>query len=332
MTLDDALAAGLPDRRSGRQKDIKGYDFRRPEKFSRDQLRTLQGVHEQFVRLAGPALAGYLRTGVQFALEGVVQTTYQDFTADMKGANLVFVVSLDPLPAPILVEISAELVFASLDRLLGGVGRPYRPEREATEFERALFQQNWLMPALEGLRGAWASIVEITPVVGAVETGSNFVQIGLPVALPMDVVVAMEASAVVGDARGLVRLCYTYAALEPIAPQLDIRQLLSPGAKRRRPSDREGVRQGLQAVSVPVVVRLGTAAVSIAEVLDLQAGDVVRLDTLLDHEVDVLVDGRPKYRARPGLKRQHLAVRLTTVLDDEDGQKDAENVDGTVHD
>ncbi|MGH2353501.1 MAG: flagellar motor switch protein FliM [Chloroflexota bacterium] len=322
MELSEIQRAAAERQEALFRKDVKEYDFRRPEKFSREQLRTLQGIHEQFVRLLNSSLAGYLRAPIQFALEGVQQATYQAFTADAKETNLIFVVSLDPLPAPILVEVSAELVFASLDRMLGGAGRRFKRERDATELERALFQENWLMPVLENLRTAWQSIIAITPVVAAVETIGNFVHI----ALPGDVVVVMEASATISDARGMVRLCYTYAALEPIAPQLDLQRLIAPGASRRRPEDSEQVRRGLNTIRVPVVVRLGTADVAMAELLDLQAGDVIRIGTLVDEDVELLVNGVPKYHGRPGLKKQRLAVRVSGMIKEHIEQGDGNGI------
>ena len=291
---------------------VKEYDFRRPEKFSRDQLRTLRGIHDQFVRLLNSTLAGYLRTTVQCVLDSVEQASYEEFTGATKEGNLIFVVSLDPLPAPILLEVSADLIFASIDRLLGGAGRALPRERDVTELERALFQENWLAPVLDNLRTAWQMIVTITPAVGAVETNAGFVQI----ALPSDVVVSVKVNATIGDAEGAIRLCYTYATLEPIVPQLDTQRLFATNLSRRQVGEEE-VRRTLSTVRVPIIARLGTAIVTVEELLELQRGDVIRLDTLVDDEIEILVSGVPKYRGRPGLKpgRHQLAVRIGTVLE-----------------
>src|SRR5215213_7368780 len=128
----DALMAGLPtgtlpgDDSSGaldipvRQKQIKSYDFRRPEKFSRDQLRTIRGIHEQLIRLLNSSLAAYLRTSVEFTLDAIEQQAYHEFAAEAQEGNLIYVINLDPLPAPMLLEVNTSLVFSSLDRLLGG--------------------------------------------------------------------------------------------------------------------------------------------------------------------------------------------------------------------
>lgn len=296
------------------RKNIKEYDFRRPEKFSRDQLRTLQGIHDQWVRLLNSSLAGYLRTSVQFNLERVEQSSYEEFATQTKEGNLIYVISLEPLPAPILLEVSLELVFASLDRLLGGSGKRLLREREATEMERALFQDNWLMPVLDNLETAWQTIVSINPSVSTVETNASFVQI----ALPTDVCVSVHTTVAIGDAEGIVRVCYTYATLEPIVPQLDTQRLIAAGTSRRREDDTVNVRRGLNAINVPVSVRLGSAEVTFEELLGLQRGDVVRLDSIVDNDIDVLINGEVKYQGRPGLKRHRLAVRISRILDDDD--------------
>ena len=322
----DALMAGL---RSGslpgvehaaavqqvslRRKQIKNYDFRRPEKFSRDQLRTVRGIHDQLVRLLNSSLAAYLRTSVNMTLDEVEQQAYHEFTAETSEGNLIYVINLDPLPAPMLLEVSRPLVFASLDRLLGGTGKRLAQEREPTEMERSLFQENWLLPVLENVCTAWQAIINLTPQVTAVETNAGFIHI----ALPTDVVVAVKLSAEIGDATGPIRLCYTYATLEPIVPQLDAQRLIGSGATRRRPDDSENVRRGLRGISVPVVARLGVAEVSMNELVGLQRGDVITLDSMIDREIELLVNGELKFRGRPGLKKHRVAVRITGAVKSE---------------
>lgn len=309
-TLPGLEQASTSHRPAGRRKQIKSYDFRRPEKFSRDQLRTVRGIHEQLVRLLNSSLAAYLRTGVEMQLEEVEQQAYHEFTAETQEGNLIYVISLDPLPAPMLLEVTTPLVFASLDRLLGGTGKRLAQEREPTEIERSLFQENWLLPVLDSVCTAWQTIVDLTPTVTAVETNAGFVHI----ALPTDVVVSAKLNAAIGDATGRIRLCYTYATLEPLMPQLDTQRLIGSGLTRRRPDDGENVRRGLRGISVPIVARLGSADVTMSELMGLQRGDVITLDSIIDREVDLLINGELKYRGRPGLVKHRLAVRITAPV------------------
>lgn len=295
---------------SSRQKTVKTYDFRRPEKFSRDQIRTIRGIHDQLIRLLNSSLAAYLRTTVQVSLDQVDQQAYHEFAAEAQEGNLIYIINLDPLPAPMLLEVTTSLVFASLDRLLGGTGKGLAQDREPTEMERKLFQENWLLPVLDAVSTAWQTIISLTPNVTAVETNAGFVHI----ALPTDVVISVGMSATVGDADGHIRLCYTYATLEPIVPQLDTQRLIGAGRARRRPDDGDNVRRGLRGISVPLVARLGTAEVSMSELMGLQRGDVITLDSFIDREIELLVNGEPKYKARPGLKKHRLAVRITSPV------------------
>jgi flagellar motor switch protein FliM len=183
-------------------------------------------------------------------------------------------------------------------------------EREPTEMERKLFQENWLLPVLDAVSTAWQAIISLTPNVTAVETNAGFVHI----ALPTDVVISIKMTATVGDAEGQVRLCYTYATLEPIVPQLDTQRLIGAGRARNRPDDSENVRRGLRGITVPVVARLGTADVSMTELLGLQRGDVITLDSFIGRDIDILVAGEVKYKARPGLQKHRLAARITTPI------------------
>lgn len=306
-----------PEKRGTRgPRQIKNYDFRRPEKFSRDQLRTLRGIHDQLIRLLNSSLAAHLRTNVDMTLTAVEQVSYEEFTAQTQEGNLIYIVQLDPLPAPVLMEVGTPLVFASLDRLLGGMGRRLEREREPTEIEKALFRENWLGPVLDAVTTAWQTIITLTPSVTGVETNAGFVHI----ALPSDVVVEVLLDATIGDAQAPVRLCYTYATLEPIIPQLDTQRLIAQGVARRRQDDGARVRRGLDHITVPLVAQLGTAEVTVEELLGLRQGDVIRLDTLVDHEIDVLVNGELKYHARPGLKRHRLAARITATVETGDAE------------
>ena len=304
LDLEDGLEGRL------RQKTVKQYDFRRPEKFSRDQLRTIRGIHDQLVRLLNSSLAAYLRTNVQMSLEQVEQQAYHEFAADASEGNLIYIINLDPLPAPMLLEVTTPLVFSSLDRLLGGTGKALVQEREPTEMERKLFQENWLLPVLDAVSTAWQAIISLSPNVTAVETNAGFVHI----ALPTDVVVSVVMNAAIGDAEGRIRLCYTYATLEPIVPQLDTQRLIGAGRARRRPDDGENVRRGLRGITVPLVAQLGTAEVTMNELMGLQRGDVITLDSFIDREINLLVNGEVKYKARPGLKKHRLAVRVTNPV------------------
>jgi flagellar motor switch protein FliM len=307
--------AGRADRAAHAAKQVKSYDFRRPEKFSRDQLRTLRGIHDQLIRLLNASLAAYLRTSVEMSLQSVDQVSYEEFAAEAQEGNLIYVIQLDPLPAPMMLEVSTSLVFSSLDRLLGGSGRRLLREREPTDIEKELFRENWLGPLLESVCTAWQNIVTLEPTVTTVETNAGFVHI----ALPTDVVVSIGLGARIGDAEGRVRLCYTYATLEPIIPQLDTQRLIAAGQTRRRPDDSENVRRGLRSIQVPIVARLGVAEVTMEELLGLQVGDVIRLHTMLDSEVDLLINGELKYRGRPGLKRHRVAVRIGESVQTEGG-------------
>lgn len=303
-------------------KTIKEYDFKRQDKFPRDQLRTLQSIHEQLVRLLNSSLAGYLRTSVQFTLDTVEQASYQEFTSQAKEGNLLYVISLDPLPTPILLEVGVDLVFASLERLLGSPSpKALSREREPTELERELFQENWVMPVLESLRSAWTSVTSFDPSVTAAETNISFLQI----ALPTDPVLIVGTSCAIGDASGPVRLCYPYSTLEPIVSNLDTRMMIS-NAGRRRPEDGESVARELNAIRVLMAVRLGTAEVTVEELLGLERGDVIPLDTGVEQDIQVMVNGQLKYLGRPGLRRNHLATRITKVIEDVD---EHDTLDGT---
>ncbi len=286
------------------------YDFRRPDKFSRDQLRTLQMVFETFARLCSTNLATYLRVPMHIELISLEQIPYEDYLRSLKQSAFI-VFSAPPLSGESVLEMDFALVFTMLDRLLGGVGKPI--ERAAfTEIEKPLvltLGERMLM----AFRSAWESILQVDPKIESLETSAQFVQI----APPSDIVITALMEARLGERRDAMSLCVPHMVIKPITPRLSSQNWVSSAGKRSTPLLRRALIQHLHRTTMTCHVRLGRTRMRLRELLALKVGDTLVLDTPVNGKLDVLVENRVKFRGKPAVRNRRLVVTITDVVSEE---------------
>lgn len=311
-------AAGLPgsvaqvpgvaktDRRAPIAYEV--YDFRRPDKFSKDQLRTMQMLHETFARLFSSTLSAYLRAPVHIDLISVEQIPYDEYIRAITS-SLINIFSMQPLSGQALLEIEFDVIISMIDRLLGGPGTVVkRPQPALTDIERPLVE-NVVDRALGALRTAWEGIVSFTPIREGMETSAQFVQI-VP---PNDIVVSILFEIRVGETHGAMSLCIPYLLLKPILSKLSAQRWFS-GSKRAPSQHAALIAQQLQQTRVPLVAVLGSTRLTLRQILELKEGDVVLLTRRTNEPIDIMVGNRVKFRARPGLRGKQVVVQVESIV------------------
>ncbi len=293
-----------------RWKVIKTYDFRRPDKLSKDQMRTLQLIHETFGRLASSSLSAYLRTAVQLNLVSIEQGVYGEYVERMPPDTILHILSMDPLPGSVLIGLDRVAAVTAVDRLLGGTGAAPDTARTPTEIELALLQA-FVNNMLRGLTEAWGRVVDLHPSIRDVVLDPRYVQ----VALRSDPVVVIALEVGIVQNSGTVTLCLPYVALEPVLPNLTA-QLWFASARRGAAQQAELLRQSLETVNIEVTVELGSSTVTVQDLVDLKKGDVVLLDKTISTPLDVVIGNRRKFAARPGMVGHKLAVQIAGKVDE----------------
>lgn len=287
---------------------IKAYDFRRPDKFSKDQIRALNMIMEVFTRGWGTFLSAKLRSGVYLEVQTIEQMTYEEFQQSLGSPTVVAVFSMEPLEGSALMEIKLPLAFAFIDRLLGGPGRGGDFRRELTEIEEAII--GGIMGDMWGyLRTAFKDIVPVAPRLESLESNPQFVQI-VP---PGDIVLYVAIDMKVGEVQDQVVFCFPFILLEPAVSRLSTEQFFA--GKREVGTHMTQVAESIAMVPVPVCAQLGEARLSVEEVLSLKEGDVVRLDQRVKLPLAIQIHNRTKYRGRPGQVGDYYAIELTEVVD-----------------
>ena len=315
LPVDQAVAPGPAPATAART--VKPYDFRRPDKFSKDQLRTLQILHESFARRVSSVLSAYLRTVVQVSLISIEQEAFGEFVQHLSNPAVLHVIELDPLPGRAILETSPDVAFAMLDRLLGGYGRALGRARELTDVELSLLE-TVVNHNLSCLRDAWANVASLNPRIADTAFTAQFLQ----VAVSTDVTISVLFELKMADCAGTLRICIPYNTLEPISSQLNA-QVWFAASRRSLPQEQaEALRRHMNRVLVPLVVHLGSTVITVQELLSLQTGDVIDLEKGTTEELEVLVGNELRFRAQPGTLGKRVAARITSVvkedsLDDE---------------
>lgn len=299
-----------------RQKKVKIYDFKRPDKFSKDQIRTLYMIHENFARLLNTYLSAQLRTMVHIDVASVDQLTYEEFIRSLPNPSVIGVFQMRPLKGNAILELNPNIVFAIIERLFGGLGTPMAKTRALTDIEEAIVIRV-INNALESLQEAWKQVVSIEPKMDIIETNPQFTQI-VP---PNDMVVIITLQAKIGQAEGLLNICIPYLVLEPIMSKLTTTfWVASAVAKNESNEGMLLLQKKLEKTWVPMTIELGRVTISVAEMLGLTAGDVLQLETKVVDELGIFIAHQEKFKCKPGTNGKKMAVQVTRVMkgDEED--------------
>ncbi len=293
-------------------RTVKIYDFRRPDKFSKDQIRTIQMMHETFARLTTTALSAQLRALVGVHVGSVDQMTYEEFTRSIPNPTTLAIINMDPLRGSAILEIDPGISFTIIDRLFGGKGDPAKISRELTDIERSVME-SIIVRILGNLREAWSTVLDLRPRLGNIETNPQFAQI----VHPNDMVVLISFETKVGEVDGMTNLCIPYITIEPIISKLSAQHWYSSIRKGDSDENRAVIQQRLDTVEIPLRCEVGEVDISLQDVLQLQMGDVVKLtNTSISSDFVVKVGDRKKFRAIPGRVGNRLAIQIGEGIDD----------------
>jgi flagellar motor switch protein FliM len=285
------------------------YDFRRPDKFSKDQLRTLQMLHETFARLSGSALSAYLRSPVTIELISLEQVPYEEYLRSI-NQSVFTIMSLPPLAGQSVLELEFSLIFTVIDRLLGGPGKTIT-RTVLTDIERPLVRAI-VERMFMALKAAWEGVVIVSPGIEAMETSAQFVQI----APPTDIVVTMLFEVKIGSQRNAMSLCIPYLLLKPITTKLSAQKWFAGSSRKQSPTSKRMLSYQVHKSAVPCAVELGKTRITMRDFLALDKGDVLRLERQTRDDIELLVGNVPKFKGKPALDGRKLVFSVTNKISD----------------
>ena len=323
---DDVLESGSDELLPQRQVTL--YDFKRPNRVSKEQLRAFRGVHDKMARSLASQISSIMRSIVEIQLHSVDQMTYGEFLMSLPNPTSFNVFSIKPLEGSGVIEINPSIAFPMLDRLLGGKGEPFDASREFSDIELSLFE-TILRVMMSTLKEAWGPVMEVYPTIESKESSPNVVQI----VAQNEIVVMVVMEIIIGHSSGMMNICYPVIALEPVLPKLASRDLMlnETSSKKSRNTELQVLLGGAK---VNVEANLGNADLTMGDILGLKVGDVVRLSTPANDIVTVSVDSKERFKGEIGLRRFRKSIQITETIDTEkDAVKRAlENFEQQRHD
>ncbi len=294
------------------QRKIKIYDFKRPDKFSKEQIRTVSIMHETFARLTTTSLSAQLRSLVQVHVASVAQLTFEEFIRSIPNPTTLAIINMDPLKGNSILEIDPAITFSIIDRLFGGQGEGAKVTRDLTDIENSVME-GIIVRILGNVREAWSQVIDLRPRLGNIETNPQFAQI-VP---PTEMVVLVTLETKVGEVEGMMNFCIPYLTIEPIISKLSAQYWYSSVRRGTTTENLNILRERLSTIAVDIVAEVGKMDLTVRDVLSLRAGDVIRLpDVHIGDPMNLNIGNRPKFRCKPGQVRNKLAVQIIEQLED----------------
>ncbi|MEO1009364.1 MAG: flagellar motor switch protein FliM [Planctomycetota bacterium] len=294
--------------------EVRTYDFKRPERVSKDQMRSLQTLHEQFSRNFGASLSGFLRTIVEVKVATCDQMTYGEFISALPNPTSFNLIESDVLEGQMCMELSPLIIYPIIDRLLGGTSQDlFIPQRPMTLIESRLIG-NVTTRGLEALSEAWAGVKEMNFHVTATESNPQLVQI-VP---PNEVVVVVGFEIKMSNRAGTMSLCIPYNVIEPVMDAVSDQTWFSSGQASRIPGVSTRLNESLSAAPVSAAAVLAYSTMSLQDLSSMAEGDLILTETKSERDVVFCVEGQRKFLARIGQCRDHRAVQIVRPVTPKD--------------
>ena len=310
-----ALSSGEVDvneMKKSNEVQVKEYDFARPSKFSKEHLRTLEIIYDNYGRLLSTNLPIYLRKNIQVEVMNSEAVTYMEFSNALSNPVLLGIIDFEPLKGNIIMEMATKLGYAIIDRMLGGEGEPLEKTREFSEIELLIIERV-MTSCVELMREPWENVLDVNPRLQRIETNPQFAQI----IQPSEMIAIVTINIKIGDVEGLINLCLPYLTLEPVMDKLNTKFWYSNMQDSDGETYSDDIETLISKAMVPVTTVLGHSSINVSDFMSIQPGDIIRLDTKVDDELDVYVGDIKKFTALPGSSGKKYAVRLTSIIREE---------------
>lgn len=289
------------------------YDFKRPERVGKEQMRALQTMHEGFGRNYGASLSALLRTIVEVKLTSVDQLTYSEFVFSLENPTCFNLITANPLEGQLILDINPSLLFPLIDRLLGGGTDAATPARRPlTEIELRLVSRITSL-FLEEMRHAWENVIPLELEVSSVESNPQLVQI-VP---PNEVIVLVSFELTIGPVRGMMNLCIPFNSIERIANKLTANSWVAYSKKPSTPESIQQLGDRLSESPLEVIVEMAESKISANDLLSLRVGDIISTEKDIHRPLIVSVEGEKKFYASAGAHKGRKAVQITKPIEEE---------------
>lgn len=291
------------------KQKIKNYDFKSPQKFSKDHIRTLEKVHDNFARIISNYLTGQLRRSVKVNIESVEQVPYEEFIRSIPSPTVIAYFRMPPLQGNIILEINPEFAFQILEILLGGFGNRGNVVKELTDIEKNIISMV-LSDIIRNFKLAWAEVLEVKPEFEGLETNPSANQ----TLAPNEPIALLSFSVEVGKSNTYINLCIPYLSIEKLLDKLIVQYGFRSSEEDDNKHLRDLIHKSLNPVEVNMRAELGSTEIKVEEFLELVVGDIIKLDEKTSDPVKLFVEDELCYIGKPGILGKTLGVELLDTI------------------
>ena len=289
---------------------VKVYDFRSPQKFSKDHIRTLELIHDNYARIISNFLTAQLRKNVKVKIETVEQITYEEFIHSIPNPTIMTMFRMPPLTGTILFETNPQFSFQIIDVLLGGTGERNTVSKEFSDIDKNIMMQI-TSGMISNLKLAWEDILSVEPEVESLETNPAINQ----TLAPNEPVALVTFSVEMGKSNTFINICIPYLSIEKVLDKLVVQYWFQNEKDASGDEVREKIKEGLNPVEIEMSAELGCTHLTIDDFLNLSRGDIIRLDNKCTSPIKIYVEDQECYYAKPGITGKNLGVAVLDIID-----------------
>ena len=308
--VDDSAENNVTSDNDDSQK-VMIYDFKRPNRVSKEQLRSIKSIHDKLARNLSSHISTVLRTIIEINLQSVDQMTYGEFLMSIPSPTSFNIFSMKPLEGDAVLELNPSIVFPMLDRLLGGEGKQYEIDRELSDIELNLLD-TILRMIMSKLKESWESVLEFYPTIEAKETSPNVVQI----VAQNEIVIIIVLEVSIGDVSGMINIAYPVIFLESILSKMSSRDIIISESNTKKSKNKE-LKELIKRADIVTEAILGETTLSLKEILDLKEGSVIRLDREVSDEVNISIDKKDIFKAKMSVDEYKKILEVIEVINND---------------
>ncbi|MEL7564654.1 MAG: flagellar motor switch protein FliM [Dehalobacterium sp.] len=308
-SLIESLASGslnVDSFKASSPSNVKSFDFNRPNKFSKEQMTSLEIIHNSFARMLSNFMSAYLRSSIKIRVSAVEQLIYEDFVSSIPSPTLITVFSLEPLKRTAIFESNMQFVFPVMELMFGGRGNETDKIRALTDIEISVMRK-FHVKVLEIFSRAWSDIFEIKTNIESMETNPRFSQ----TVTPKETVAVITLDTFIGKSNGLINICIPFVVLDPVISRLSSHYWLTESMGAPDNLEAAYLEKVISKVRLDVSAVIGETDITMRDFLQLQKGDVLQLDRTVKEDMDFYVDNLIKFKCKPGYSGNRIAVQIS---------------------
>jgi len=289
-------------------REIMLYDFKRPNRVSKEQLRSIKSIHDKLARNLASQISTVLRTIIEIELQSVDQMTYGEFLMSIPSPTSFNIFSLKPLDGDAVLELNPSIVFPMLDRLLGGDGKVYNVDRELTDIELNLLDAILRM-IMQKLKESWENVMDFSPSIEAKESSANVVQI----VAQNEIVIIVVLEITIGESSGMINIAYPVIFLESVLSKMSNRDIIISESNSKKSKNKE-LKELVKRADIEAEVILGETTLSLKEILDLEKGSIIRLDREVSDIVTISVNKKDIFKAQMSVQEYKKLLEVKEII------------------